>query len=416
MFVPSFALRAVLRHCAQVQQGVNKVLDASHGGHRDQLMSAVSAFNALPRRPTGVAPETLWRALRPLESRWRNRTLKAVCGDAAPAVSDQILDEHAAIGVDVYQKATARFAEDVQQLQKLFCSATQRAQMALRVKKNQKTMHSAPLVTGDRVLCRSTQYRSSAGFGKFERSGSGLREFTVLSLSGGTALLQEDCTGRQITRHESLLKILPNAVKPGQSGSYEENLPSPRAKERAKGLETVGPFWLLCAEPDGACLFRSLAMGMMVLAGVHPVHVLDSDVAAAELRARVVRQSRLWLQSLCAEDLAAAEAIALAELRDEPTWDFNIAFTWARFLDFLALPRSYTTTWALQQFVLMEHINVRVYQKQDGNIQAVWEEKAQGEPHGALFLLRTKNHFDLLVLSGSKPPGRVRGKTQPKVT
>ena len=124
-----------------------------------------------------------------------------------------------------------------------------------------------------------------------------------------------------------------------------------RTKERAKQLEMVGPFWLLRAEPRRAlACFHSLAMGMTVLAGV--------GVAAAELRARVVRQSRLRLQSQCPEDLAAAEAI-LAELRDEPTWDFSIAFTWARFLDFLALPRSYTTTWALQQFVLMEHINVR---------------------------------------------------------
>ena len=86
--------------------------------------------------------------------------------------------------------------------------------MALRVKKNQKTMHFAPLVTGDSVLCRNTQYRSSAGFGKFECSGSGLRESTVLSLSDGITLLREDCAGRQITRHESPLEIVHNAVKP----------------------------------------------------------------------------------------------------------------------------------------------------------------------------------------------------------
>jgi len=62
-------------------EGYNRILDAAHGGHRDRLIAATIAVNNRPSRDTGVSPETVWRTMRPTQSRWRNRFLgEAVAG------------------------------------------------------------------------------------------------------------------------------------------------------------------------------------------------------------------------------------------------------------------------------------------------------------------------------------------------
>ena len=100
------------------------------------MLGAVSAYNSLPRRPHGLAPETLWRALRPLESQWRSKTIEAVAGTNADPLTDaewlELLDEHAAADHDLYQKAAEKFGDDVTQLQKIFHSAQERAALARR--------------------------------------------------------------------------------------------------------------------------------------------------------------------------------------------------------------------------------------------------------------------------------------------
>ena len=54
----------------------NRIMDAAHAGERSRLMTAVLAYN-LPQSRFGTSPETLWRALRPLHSRWRNLQLQS---------------------------------------------------------------------------------------------------------------------------------------------------------------------------------------------------------------------------------------------------------------------------------------------------------------------------------------------------
>jgi hypothetical protein len=51
------------------------VLDIAHGGRREQLPSALVAHNNPPRPPL-ESPEVMWRALRPLQSRWRGLALR----------------------------------------------------------------------------------------------------------------------------------------------------------------------------------------------------------------------------------------------------------------------------------------------------------------------------------------------------
>ena len=366
-------------------------------------MAACTAYNSLPRRPLGLAPETLWRALRPLESRWRNRTLKATVNAPAAEITDeewlQILDEYQAAGEDVYKQATESFAQDLQSLQHLVSSAAARAQMARRVKSRKRAAPiQAPLVTGDRVLCKSTQYRSTTGFGKFECSGEGLRKYTVVSLSGGIATLQEPSTGNMLTRHESLLKIMPHAIKPGQCADKDEVLPSPLTKKCTIELETLGPFWILRAKPDGACFYRACAMALQIRAGVHPAYVQDSDVRVEELRNELARFAELFLQGCSVEELAREQADVEAKLQDEPTWDASVPFTWPRFLDLLRYRLSYSSFWTVGKFVKKHQLTIQIVAKTEAanDVTQLWNEDCPNS-QGRIVLLKTLQHYDLLV-------------------
>ena len=67
----------------------NRILDMGHGGERQRLMSAVVAHNNMPNTKHGVSPETLWRALRPMQSRWRNIGLKEMLHERQPSMTDE---------------------------------------------------------------------------------------------------------------------------------------------------------------------------------------------------------------------------------------------------------------------------------------------------------------------------------------
>ena len=68
-------------------EGYNRILDAAHGGNRDRLMAATIAVNNRPNSLTGVSPETLWRTMRPVQSRWRNLLLGEAVHGVKPELS-----------------------------------------------------------------------------------------------------------------------------------------------------------------------------------------------------------------------------------------------------------------------------------------------------------------------------------------
>ena len=388
------------------------MLDSMHSGRRDMLMSSVSAFNALPRRPHGLSPECLWRALRPLHSQWRQKAVDATLGEEDRIVTDeewlQILDDHAALGAEVYKDATAKFAEDSSQLQKLFHDAQERHALTQRVKaQKRKAPQQAPIVTGDRVLSKSTQYRSTSGYGKFETDAEGLCEFTVVGFQGGIATLQDPKSGKLITRHESLLRVMPQAIRPEQCSDKSELLLSPTRGAKMQELETLDRFWVLRAKPDGACLFRSICMSLQSRAGVPACYIQDNDAQAEEMRLQVVQRSQLFVQGCSPETDAEAREALLAELEDEPLWDHSIEFTWSRFFDFLRQPRSYSTSWCLGRLAELHSASLKVLQYQcvvKGDVvcdilEEVWTENGEGNPvrDSVIWLLRTGQHYDLLL-------------------
>lgn len=208
------------------------------------------------------------------------------------------LDKFADLSQKDFQTTVAAFEEKLQPLQELVESQQLRDQMARRVKKSRVNTATAPmkLLSGDRVLARSSQYRSKIGHGKFEVHGDGrLKEFIVQSITGSIATLKEQGSGSVVQKHESLLKVLPLAVE----GDQTETTPwSPNAKMQLQALPTIDSWYVKEARGDGACLFRSLSMGLEALAGVAAHHVEDNEQRAFALRKRLVRYSELHLQGL----------------------------------------------------------------------------------------------------------------------
>lgn len=269
----------------------NRILDASHGGRRDLLLSAVTAYNQLPRRSTGVSPETLWRSLRPPQARWRQRSLTATTGEVTNITDAEwlaFLDEHAQLTPAAYAAAAQDFQKDLGELQNLLQSQAERSKLAQRVQRSKKTTKAdtMPLLSGDIVLTRSTQYRSSCGHGKFESNADGLKTFRVLHISGQIAVLKDETTGAELQKHVSLLKAMPRVLP---ASCAEPMVTSPQTKRKLQELQCIGPFWLVTAEADGGCLFRSMAMGRQWLHGVRPHLLQDNKANAAQLRLDVVQ-------------------------------------------------------------------------------------------------------------------------------
>lgn len=223
----------------------NRILDASHGGVRKELMLAVASYNSMPARKHGISPEAIWRACRPVESRWKHKTVKEVLGHGNTELTSQewedYLNAHAALTTEDYKQAVQAFEQRLRPVQEAVQDQHARAALARTLQyQHKKTQTSAmPLLSGDRVIVRESQYRSACGHAKFETDSDGaLKEFIVDSVNSSIARLKQVGTGAEVLKHVGQLKALPNALP---AGAAADPGPSPRAKRQIEGLPTLGP-------------------------------------------------------------------------------------------------------------------------------------------------------------------------------
>ena len=296
---------------------MNRILDASHGGKRSELMLAVASYNAMPSRAHGLSPEAIWRACRPLESRWKHKTVQEVLGEGKVELTEQewdaYLHAHAALTTEDYKQAVQAFGQRLRPVQEAIQDQHARSALArtLRYQRRKAQTSSMPVLSGDKVLVRASQYRSATGHAKFETDKDGaLKEFLVLSVASSIAKLQQCGTGAEVLKHVGMLKVLPNAF-PADPGLDPE--PSPRARKQLATLPPLGPFLQVAARTDGGCLFRSLSMGTQALAGV-PAHRLhDSDEQSLQMRRALVGYSQRYVQALPNDEvLRLADLVARA--------------------------------------------------------------------------------------------------------
>lgn len=211
----------------------NHLLDLTHRGHRDQLLTAVIALNSRQIPALGYTPEELWRLLRPKQSRWQHAHLRqAIHKDKAILTEEewlQYLDSKPLDAKQLQQRADT-LAQAVVPVKKAIDSKKLRLKMQrqLRWQRKRRPQTTMPLLAGDRVVARATQYVSKTAPVKYECKDGAVREFTVLHASQGFVQLKEDQTGEEVWKHESFLKAMPRSLPPD-----DQNMPTPKRAKSA---------------------------------------------------------------------------------------------------------------------------------------------------------------------------------------
>ena len=197
---------------------MNRILDFAHGGHRERLISAVLAYNTAPLQKFGVPPETLWRVLRPLESRWKNVGLREVLNGKHREISEEewlsFLSKDEMLGPAHYEAMASKYHDRLQPVQAAVDNAHLRAQLKKDINyKRKKGAEACPLLAGDRVIVKNSQYTSKTGGGKFECKDGKVREFIVEHNANGVVRIRATDNDQTLLKHESDPKLMPRVVE-----------------------------------------------------------------------------------------------------------------------------------------------------------------------------------------------------------
>ncbi|CAJ1444601.1 unnamed protein product [Effrenium voratum] len=386
----------------------NKILDRAVQGDRSRLGTATVAYNQKNLTTCDLPPETLWRLLRPQESRWRYFNLKAAA-EAPATMTDG--EWHAFLDATQWDKQSLQDRAKalhavINPLRRAMQSKQLRAQMKTQMKwlRRKHKRAAMPLLAGDIVLSRATQYTTRCGPHKFETKGGGLRTWAVLQVRQGFVQVQDAATGEIAWRHDSHLKLMPRAVAADNDNQNMSAMQSP---------ETVMPAWdVVRAAADGACLFRSLAMGCDAARGATAAALTDDAGSAAEMRETLLMHLECRADNAKNDDLISLQLQVEAEMLDDPIWMQDHAadaWSWPDYFAFMSRPGSYGTAVHLQTFVESHEMAIEVWENiaPHGKLTCTWRE---GEAFKkAVRLLRSGNHYDLLV-----PRRRLRHKTSCK--
>ena len=357
-------------------------------------MSAIVALNNAPLPGHGVSPETLWRALRPLQSRWRNLGLKeAIHGKRATLSEEEWLsyidecDRRVTIENEDPKKLCARIEEKMAPIREAVESEAYRKQMARRLQwKRDSAPGIAALMSGDRVICKNSQYVSKVGEGKFQHRDGATREYRVLSVSQGFVELEEIGTGSVTKRHESDLKIMPRVTR--ATGSVDSE---------SAGLDGGPRLEAFKVKDDGRCFFRSASAEKY--GGV----LVDDDEASLTLRTEVHEWAKKWVEDKTPAERRELRMQVANEMKDDPQWDAGAAWTWPKYWKYMEDPRRFATYFTIVAFVTKTGRSVEVYeatQKVTPRFQLIRQELGTGTLK-PLKVVLSGQHYNLLVDEGS---------------
>ena len=143
--------------------------------------------------------------------------LAAVVHGPSPSMTDSewlsFLEKSSNLDVDYFRKAADSYQASLEPIREAMASKQVRQAMQKKMKYVHKKAQTgeAPLLSGDRVIAKNSQYTTKTGCGKFETKDGHVREYTVLSVSQGFVQLQEQGTHDTTFKHEANLKLMPRA-------------------------------------------------------------------------------------------------------------------------------------------------------------------------------------------------------------
>ena len=197
---------------------LNRILSAMHGGERRRLGPATRAYNAKTKDRIGAAPETIWRALRPLTSRWTHMAAQEAIRKIDGA-GQSTLDAEEELG-DYMQRVAERgkdgrlleavdsFEERMGPIMKAIGDRNDRKDIAGRLKwrRGPKRQKKFGLVSGDRVLLKNTQVTASAA------APFAPEVYEVTQVLGALLLIRSTETGKLKTVHNENCKLCPHTI------------------------------------------------------------------------------------------------------------------------------------------------------------------------------------------------------------
>ena len=94
-------------------------------------------------------------------------------------------------------------------------------------------------------------------------------------------------------------------------------------------------------------------MSQQCRAGI-PAHLLQDNVECADdLRRQIIGYSERYVKSLQGDALLSLSSVVSAEMEDDPLWseENDASFTWDKYHEYMARPRSYATFYLLATWV-----------------------------------------------------------------
>ena len=212
--------------------------------------------------------------------------------------------------------------------------------------------------------------------------------------------LQELGTGRRTVKHASLLKTTPQQVPADDEHAPS---PSPRTKQLTAALQTLGPYWVIPAQPDGSCLFRALAMGLDALGGIPPAHVTDNAATAQACATSSWFTPSCGWQSLPAEELSRVEMQLQVEMADDRGWRAPPVWSWDAYHDYMSQPDKFATYHMTSCFARCEGVSVSGLSANPGRVAAGLDGEGAdaADKRDPIRVLRHGVHYDLLLLRPS---------------
>ena len=333
-------------------EAMNKVVDSMHGGQRSKLRMAITAYNTKTKPRVGIPPETIWRATRPLTSKWThlavNRELDKISheknGGPQPAegvpTALAFLDDYAARVKEWEDNgelaaAVSSFSERMEPVIQTIADKNDRADMRIRRRWKRKNSRSTnfAVLSGDYVLLKNKQYAAATSHTPFQTT-----LFEVVTVMGNMVELRNAENGDKRIAHYNDLKLHPTAPKKPKTQSE--------------------PFTSIDVPRDGSCLFYALAHERRRVTGLPPLSHEEQRAEGQALRLDVTEENRRHVAALNPDDRLALEWHVTAELQQTVMYNFS---TWDAYFEAHAKRGFYASFFSIAGFERLHGLGVTVW-------------------------------------------------------
>ena len=149
-----------------------------------------------------------------MTSRWRCGGLRAA-SIGKKELTDAEWEQYLQQSVDIDAKILCKqYEAKLAPIKDAMSSQRLRQQMAsdLKFQKKKAGKNEICLISGDRVVCQTSQYPSTAAGLKFQNEDSKPCVYRIVNIDGGIVEVEEISSGRRMFRHEATLKLMPKVM------------------------------------------------------------------------------------------------------------------------------------------------------------------------------------------------------------